>query len=175
MPMESSRTVVQGLTARLVVSRVYSLPLRMRLRYEPADPYVVRATFFSHSDEPVEWILGRDLLADGLEGCAGHGDVRIWSAVGRGDQAMYIALGSRAGAAARGSRAGRQELPGKHGGSGATGCRGRTHRLGHRTGVPALPKLTADHPCPDRKGMSVHVPVPASRLHPVRPGSPRRL
>ncbi|MCG7207236.1 SsgA family sporulation/cell division regulator [Streptomyces arenae] len=97
--MESSRTVVRGLTARLVASRVCSLPLRMRLRYEPADPCAVRATFFPHGAEPVEWVLGRDLLADGLEGRAGHGDVRIWSATGRGDQAMYIALGSRAGSA----------------------------------------------------------------------------
>lgn len=97
--MESLRAVVQGLTAQLVVSRTYSLPLCMRLRYEPDDPYIVRAAFFPHSDEPVEWVLGRDLLTDGLKGSAGHGDVRIWSAVGRGDQAMYIALGSRAGTA----------------------------------------------------------------------------
>ncbi|MFD5540867.1 SsgA family sporulation/cell division regulator [Streptomyces sp. NPDC127079] len=97
--MESLRTVVQGLTAQLVVSRAYSLPLCVRLRYEPADPYVVRATFFSHSDEPVEWVLGRDLLADGLTGSAGRGDVRIWSAADRGDQAMYVSLGSRAGTA----------------------------------------------------------------------------
>ncbi|MGW7817720.1 SsgA family sporulation/cell division regulator [Streptomyces puniciscabiei] len=97
--MESSRTVVRAVTAQLVVSRTYSQPLCMRLRYEPADPYVVRAAFFIHSDEPVEWVLGRDLLADGLNGCAGHGDVRIWSAADRGDPAMYIALGSRAGTA----------------------------------------------------------------------------
>ncbi|POX61564.1 SsgA family sporulation/cell division regulator [Streptomyces sp. Ru62] len=97
--MESSRTVVRAVTAQLVVSRTYSQPLCMRLRYEPADPYVVRAAFFVHSDEPVEWVLGRDLLADGLNGFAGHGDVRIWSAANRGDPAMYIALGSRAGTA----------------------------------------------------------------------------
>lgn len=95
--MKSLRTVVQGVTAQLVVSRAYSLPLCMSLRYEPADPYVVRALFFTHSDEPVEWVLGRDLLAEGLKGSAGGGDVRIWSAVSRGDQAMYIVLGSRAG------------------------------------------------------------------------------
>ncbi|MGW2647603.1 SsgA family sporulation/cell division regulator [Streptomyces sp. NPDC001393] len=87
------------MTAQLVVSRTYSQPLCMRLRYEPADPYVVRAAFFIHSHEPVEWVLGRDLLADGLNGCAGHGDSRIWSAANRGDPAMYIALGSRAGTA----------------------------------------------------------------------------
>ncbi|MFF3920683.1 SsgA family sporulation/cell division regulator, partial [Streptomyces sp. NPDC001852] len=73
--------------------------LCMRLRYEPADPYVVRAAFFVHSDEPVEWVLGRDLLADGLEGSAGYADIRIWSAAGRGDESIYIALGSSGGTA----------------------------------------------------------------------------
>ncbi|WP_233273576.1 SsgA family sporulation/cell division regulator [Streptomyces broussonetiae] len=87
------------MTAQLVISRTYSQPLCMRLRYEPADPYVVRAAFFVHSDEPVEWVLGRDLLADGLNGCAGHGEVRIWSAAGRGNESIYIALGSSTGTA----------------------------------------------------------------------------
>ncbi|WP_405886390.1 SsgA family sporulation/cell division regulator (plasmid) [Streptomyces sp. NBC_01136] len=91
--------MVQGVAVQLVVSRDYSLSMCMRLRYEPSDPYVVRATFFAHSDDPVDWVLGRDLLADGLSGSAGDGDIRIWSAVARGDQAMYIALGSSAGTA----------------------------------------------------------------------------
>ncbi|MGV9562515.1 SsgA family sporulation/cell division regulator [Streptomyces sp. NPDC003480] len=97
--MKSLRVVVQRVAAQLVVSRDCSVPLSMRLRYEPTDPYVVRACFFTDTDEPVEWILGRDLLADGLKGSAGEGDIRIWSAVGRGDREMYIALGSSAGTA----------------------------------------------------------------------------
>ncbi|MGW1620831.1 SsgA family sporulation/cell division regulator [Streptomyces sp. NPDC002172] len=97
--MKSLKTVVRGVAAHLVVSRNYSLPMCMRLRYEPTDPYVVRAVFFVHGDEPVEWVLGRDLLSDGLTGSAGDGDVRVWPAVGRGDEAMYIALGSSAGTA----------------------------------------------------------------------------
>ncbi|WP_435220600.1 SsgA family sporulation/cell division regulator [Streptomyces sp. Tue6028] len=85
---------------QLVVSHGRSLPLCMRLRYEPTDPYVVHAAFFAaDGDEPVEWTLGRDLLASGLKGSAGEGDVRILSAVGHGDQVMYIALRSRAGTA----------------------------------------------------------------------------
>ncbi|MEU7005668.1 SsgA family sporulation/cell division regulator [Streptomyces sp. NPDC046332] len=87
------------MTAQLVVSRAYSVPVRMRLSYEPADPYVIRAVFLAPSDERVEWVLGRDLLADGLKGSAGDGDVRIWSAVGSGDRAMYIVLASRAATA----------------------------------------------------------------------------
>ncbi|MFF7755906.1 SsgA family sporulation/cell division regulator [Streptomyces sp. NPDC007971] len=96
---KSLKTVERRVTVQLVVSRACSLPLRVRLRYEPTDPYVVHAVFFADGDEPVEWVLGRDLLADGLEGSAGYADVRIWSAAGRGDQSMFIALGSSAGTA----------------------------------------------------------------------------
>ncbi|MFG2124434.1 SsgA family sporulation/cell division regulator [Streptomyces sp. NPDC048710] len=97
--MESLNTVMQEVAVQLVISRTYSLSMCMNLRYEPADPYVVRADFFTDADEPTEWVLGRDLLADGLRGSAGCGDIRIWSAVSRGDQGMHIALGSRAGTA----------------------------------------------------------------------------
>ncbi|MGW7385031.1 SsgA family sporulation/cell division regulator [Streptomyces sp. NPDC054794] len=96
---KSLKAVERQVSVQLVVSRAYSLPLCIRLRYEPTDPYVVRTVFFVDCDEPVEWVLGRDLLTDGLKGCAGCADVRIWSAVGRGDQWMYIALGSSAGTA----------------------------------------------------------------------------
>ncbi|MEV7979964.1 SsgA family sporulation/cell division regulator [Streptomyces sp. NPDC086519] len=96
---KSSKAVERRVAVQLVVSHAYSLPLCVRLRYEPADPYVIRAAFFVDCDKPVEWVLGRDLLADGLEGSAGHADVRIWSAAGRGDQSIYIALGSSAGTA----------------------------------------------------------------------------
>ncbi|MEU8470602.1 SsgA family sporulation/cell division regulator [Streptomyces sp. NPDC029006] len=69
--MESSRTVVQRVTAQLLGSHAYSLPLCMRVQYEPTDPYVVRAAFFPHSDQPVEWVLGRDLVAGLLDCPAG--------------------------------------------------------------------------------------------------------
>ncbi|MFE2738809.1 SsgA family sporulation/cell division regulator, partial [Streptomyces sp. NPDC059349] len=97
--MESLKTVMQGVALQLGVARIYSLSMCMSLRYEPTDPYVVRAAFFADTDEPVEWVLGRDLLADGLRGSAGCGDIRIWPAVGRDDQAMYIVLGPPAGTA----------------------------------------------------------------------------
>ncbi|MEU2863654.1 SsgA family sporulation/cell division regulator [Streptomyces mirabilis] len=97
--MESLKTVTQGVAVQLVISCTYSLSMCMSLRYETTDPYVVRATFFTDTDEPAEWVLGRDLLADGLRGSAGCGDIRIWPAVGRGDQAMYLVLRSPAGTA----------------------------------------------------------------------------
>lgn len=95
--MKSLKTVVRAVAAQLVVSRDYSLPMRMRLCYEPTDPYAVRAVFVVHGHEPVEWVLGRDLLSDGLTGSAGDGDIQVWPAVGPGDEAMYITLGSSAG------------------------------------------------------------------------------
>ncbi|MEU2623052.1 SsgA family sporulation/cell division regulator [Streptomyces sp. NPDC007157] len=97
--MEPLKTVMQGVAVELVISRTCSLSMCMSLRYEPADPYVVRAVFFTDTDEPTEWVLGRDLLADGLTGSAGCGDIRVWPGVGRGDQVMYIVLGSPAGTA----------------------------------------------------------------------------
>ncbi|MEV5781414.1 MULTISPECIES: SsgA family sporulation/cell division regulator [Streptomyces] len=97
--MESLKTVTQGMAVQLVISPTCSLSMCMSLRYEPTDPYVVRAVFFTDTDEPAEWVLGRDLLADGLRGSAGCGDIRVWPAVGRGDQAMYIVLGAPAGTA----------------------------------------------------------------------------
>ncbi|MER5537658.1 SsgA family sporulation/cell division regulator [Streptomyces mirabilis] len=97
--MESLKTVMQRVAVQLVISRTYSLSMCMSLRYEPTDPYVVRAVFFTDTDEQAEWVLGRELLADGLTGSAGCGDIRVWSAVGHGDEAMYIVLGSPAGTA----------------------------------------------------------------------------
>ncbi|MGW7253821.1 SsgA family sporulation/cell division regulator [Streptomyces sp. NPDC054834] len=96
---KSLKTVERRVAVQLVVSHDCSVPLCVRLRYEPTDPYVVHAVFLVDCDEPVEWVLGRDLLADGLKGSAGCADVRIWSAVGRGDQSMYIVLASPAGTA----------------------------------------------------------------------------
>ncbi|MEU3305267.1 SsgA family sporulation/cell division regulator [Streptomyces sp. NPDC006678] len=98
--MKSLRTVIQGLHVQLVVAHEMSLPVSMRLRYEPSDPYVVRAAFTAvDSDETVEWIIGRDLLIDGLEGPAGEGDIRIWPADGPDRCDSYILLDPPAGTA----------------------------------------------------------------------------
>ncbi|MFG2948466.1 SsgA family sporulation/cell division regulator [Streptomyces adustus] len=98
--MKSSKTVARGLPVQLVVSGEASLSLTMMLRYEPSDPYVVRAAFIVlDSDEAVEWIIGRDLLADGLKGPVGEGDIRVWP-VGDGDPCdVYILLCPPAGTA----------------------------------------------------------------------------
>ncbi|MFF7601570.1 SsgA family sporulation/cell division regulator [Streptomyces mirabilis] len=91
--MKSMRTVMHGLPVQLVVSQEMSLSMCMRLWYELSDPYAVRVAFtVDESDEAVEWIIGRDLLIDGLRGPVGEGDVRIWPAGERDRGAVYIVL-----------------------------------------------------------------------------------
>ncbi|MFD5794210.1 SsgA family sporulation/cell division regulator [Streptomyces diastatochromogenes] len=98
--MKSSKTVMRGLQVELIVSHEMSSSISMRLRYEPSDPYVVRAAFAAaDSDEAVEWIIGRDLLTDGLKGPVGEGDIRVWP-VGEADLGdLYILLNPPGGTA----------------------------------------------------------------------------
>ena len=46
--------------------------------YSGSDPYAVRMAFHVGTDEPVEWIFARDLLAAGIESRQGEGDVQVW-------------------------------------------------------------------------------------------------
>jgi Streptomyces sporulation and cell division protein, SsgA len=46
--------------------------------YNDSDPYAVRMAFHVGTDEPVEWIFARDLLAAGIEARHGEGDVQVW-------------------------------------------------------------------------------------------------
>jgi hypothetical protein len=52
------------------------VPVPTELRYDPADPYAVTATFH-HGQGAVDWIFARDLLADGLLAPTGDGDLHI--------------------------------------------------------------------------------------------------
>ena len=50
------------------------------LGYDPADPFAVTVTFVTVEGDVV-WTFARDLLARGLSGPAGLGDVHIWPCV----------------------------------------------------------------------------------------------
>jgi hypothetical protein len=64
--------------------------VRVTLLYDPsADPYLVTATFHPEGG-PVVWEFGRDLLADGLDGHAGIGEVRLWPSVRPGFVALAL-------------------------------------------------------------------------------------
>jgi hypothetical protein len=73
-------SVVDDVDLRLVVPGDEGLHLTATLRYEASDPFAVEATFRA-GDEAISWVLGRDLLSDGLNGDCGEGDVRVWPTV----------------------------------------------------------------------------------------------
>ncbi len=74
----SSTTVSAELGLRLVAAEQTIVPLVASLNYSGSDPYAIRMAFHVGSEEPVEWIFARDLLADGLMTPEGDGDVRVW-------------------------------------------------------------------------------------------------
>ncbi len=80
MNRSSSTTISTELGLRLVVPQQTIVPLVASMYYSGSDPYAVRMAFHVGTDEPVEWIFARDLLAAGIESPQGEGDVRVWPA-----------------------------------------------------------------------------------------------
>jgi len=62
----------------LVLPEQTIVPLVARLFYSHKDPYALSIAFEVGLDKPVEWIFARDLLAMGIEGREGLGDVTVW-------------------------------------------------------------------------------------------------
>jgi hypothetical protein len=89
MNRSSSTTISAELGLRLVVPQQTIVPLVASMFYSGSDPYAVRMAFHVGTDEPVEWIFARDLLAAGIESRQGEGDVHVWPSPGscanRGD------------------------------------------------------------------------------------------
>ena len=73
MNRNSSTTISAELGLRLVVPQQTIVPLVASMYYSGKDPYAVRMAFHVGTDEPVEWIFARDLLAAGIESRAGRG------------------------------------------------------------------------------------------------------
>jgi hypothetical protein len=59
---------------------VHPVPVEVELRYDTRDPFAVYALFEPEGARAVQWILSRDMLADGLIVRTGEGDVRMWPA-----------------------------------------------------------------------------------------------
>ena len=78
MMNSSSTTVSAELGLRLVAAEQPVIALVASLHYSGSDPYAIRMAFHVGTEEPVEWIFARDLLADGLMTPEGDGDVLIW-------------------------------------------------------------------------------------------------
>ena len=97
--MINSATVSAELGLSLVVPEHGTVPLVASLYYSAEDPYAIRMAFHVGMDEPVEWIFASNLLAVGLEGPAGEGDVQVWPGEDHGEQVLNIALSSPFGEA----------------------------------------------------------------------------
>jgi hypothetical protein len=77
---------------RLVVAEGVDRPVMLDLSYDRADPYAVSLTFHMHADTTVRWVVGRDLLLDGLVKLTGVGDVQVWPCRDPGADQVHIAL-----------------------------------------------------------------------------------
>jgi Streptomyces sporulation and cell division protein, SsgA len=97
----SDRTVCAELEIALVAPDDVMVPLIVSLYYSPRDPYAVRMAFHVGTDEPNEWTFARDLLAEGLQTCAGVGDVQMWpsSSETAADSILNLQLVSPTGSA----------------------------------------------------------------------------
>jgi hypothetical protein len=78
MGRSSSTTISAELGLRLIVPQQTIVPLVASMYYSGSDPYAVRMAFHVGTDEPVEWIFARDLLASGIRSRQGEGDVKVW-------------------------------------------------------------------------------------------------
>lgn len=98
-PMMNSVTVSAELGLSLVVPEHGAVPLVASLYYCADDPYAIKMAFHVGTDEPVEWIFARELLAAGLGGPAGEGDVQVWPEDSDGADLLNLALSSPFGEA----------------------------------------------------------------------------
>jgi hypothetical protein len=97
--MMNSVTVSAELSLSLVVPEHGAVPLVASVDYCADDPYAIKMSFHVGTDEPVEWIFGRELLAAGLERPSGEGDVQVWPDDAEGSDVLNIALSSPFGEA----------------------------------------------------------------------------
>ena len=100
--MMNSVTVSAELGLSLVVPEHGAVPLVASLYYCADDPYAIKMAFHVGTDEPVEWIFARELLAAGLDGPSGEGDVQAWPEDAQGADGadvLNLALSSPFGAA----------------------------------------------------------------------------
>ena len=74
--LNSSRTVTTRLTLT-VSAATGDARLEAELRYDAGDPLAVSLAIGTQCDEPVVWVFARDLLASGITGPVGEGDITI--------------------------------------------------------------------------------------------------
>jgi Streptomyces sporulation and cell division protein, SsgA len=94
MNRSSSTTISAELGLKLVVPQQTIVPLVASMYYSGSDPYAVRMAFHVGTDEPVEWIFARDLLAAGVESRQGEGDVQVWPSASAAETGELDVIGA---------------------------------------------------------------------------------
>ncbi|HYH30350.1 MAG TPA: SsgA family sporulation/cell division regulator [Pseudonocardia sp.] len=74
-------------------------PVVTRWSYSAADPFAVMLSVRTRHDRWVEWLVGRELVVDGLSGPAGEGDVRMQPRSVQGYDIVEIEIRSHDGRA----------------------------------------------------------------------------
>ena len=75
-----SPRLFQEVDLQCLDARGRSVALPALLSYDPADPWAVEITFGWPSGT-VRWLVGRDLLLQGMTDPAGEGDVLLWPSI----------------------------------------------------------------------------------------------
>jgi Streptomyces sporulation and cell division protein, SsgA len=89
--LHPAHTVTTPLT--LSVSAVTGdAELQAEFRYDPQDPFAVALAIGVECGEPVVWVFGRDLLADGVSRATGEGDITIEPASDMNSREIRITL-----------------------------------------------------------------------------------
>lgn len=95
----TSWVVSRTLALELIDATGEASRLDGELEYTSSDPFAVVAVFRT-SRSPIRWVFARDLLAEGLFGPAGDGDVHVWPCLDtRGHAVVLIELTSPDGEA----------------------------------------------------------------------------
>jgi len=84
----------QDVALQCLDARGRSIDLPALLAYDERDPWAVEVTF-GKPGETVRWLIGRDLLLQGMTDPAGEGDVMIWPSIDEyGRAAVVLELSS---------------------------------------------------------------------------------
>lgn len=94
MSQPTSPALTQQVALQCLDARGRSVDLPAVLGYYPEDPWAVEVTF-GKPGEAVRWLIGRDLLLQGMTDPAGEGDVQLWPSIDEyGRAAVVIELRS---------------------------------------------------------------------------------
>ncbi|WP_190812439.1 SsgA family sporulation/cell division regulator [Saccharopolyspora pogona] len=99
MVSQNHKTIRSTAVFDLTAPAGVKTPVRVEMRYESSEPYAVNMSFHAGMSGQIDWVIARDLLADGLVVASGEGDVQIIPQLDN-HEAVIIALSSPSGQAA---------------------------------------------------------------------------